>query len=248
MKHSFIDKYSDLDSLIHRLDPRTKIVCLLLYVIFIVLTSHSDFLQLGFYLIFIFIAIYLSKVPFFYITKRSLVIIPVVLLIVVFVPFLDLHFNLKLMITGNVLIKSWLSILAMILLSSTTRFTVLLKGMELLKFPKILIMVFSFMYRYIFVLLDEVMKMKQAYYSRYYGGKFFKQFKILGNIIGFLFIRTYERGERIYYSMVSRGLTHEIKLINNLKFKTADSLFLTTVISILILVKLGSILCEKQLN
>ena len=87
MKHSFIDQYSDRDSLIHRLDPRTKFLATLLFILAVTLTPPGRWSAFAVYFLLIAILVLLSRVPLLYILKRSLVIIPFVLLIAVFVPF-----------------------------------------------------------------------------------------------------------------------------------------------------------------
>lgn len=257
MKHSFLDKYSNLRSLIHQLDPRVKIISFFLYILFVITTPPTDFFQFAVYLAIIFGVVLISRVPLGYIFKRSSIIIPFVLLIAVFIPFFKkdqigggynlgiLNLNVSrsgLWILWNVLAKSWLAILAMIMLSSTTKFSKLLKGLELLRVPKILIMILSFMYRYIFVLVDEGMRMERARNSRYFGGGYLRQIKVIGNIIGLLFIRAYERGERVYQSMAARGFDGEMRALNRLKFSGQDVYFSAGFLASLITIKIWSIL------
>lgn len=249
MRHSFIDKYSDLNSFIHKLDPRCKIVCFLLYILFVVLNAPTNISRFFLYFMVILSVVFLSRLPIVYVLKRSLVVIPFVILVAIFIPFLKENqvsggYNLsgtynKLTIFWNILIKSYLAVLSMIVLSSTTKFSMLLKGLEMLKVPKILIMILSFMYRYIFVLIDEAERLERARNIRYFGGHYFRQIKIFANIIGLLFIRAYERGERVYQSMVARGFDGEIRTLSNLKFKKVDILFSVIFISILVILKFG---------
>ena len=256
MKHSFLDKYSYLNSIIHRLDPRTKIISFFVYILFVILTLPTHIFQFIAYLIVIFTIILLSRIPFAYVLKRSCVIVPFVLLIAVFIPFFKKGqiaggysfgtFRLTVSYDGlwilwNVLIKSWLAVLAMIVLSSTTKFPVFLKGLQKLYIPKILIMLLSFMYRYIFILIDESIRMERARNSRYFGGKYLRQIKTIANLIGVLFIRTYERGERIYQNMVARGFDGEIKVLNRLELSKWDILFSFFFIGSLIMIKLWGI-------
>jgi cobalt/nickel transport system permease protein len=81
------------------------------------------------------------------------------------------------------------------------------------------------MYRYIFVLTDEVMRMRQARDSRNFGGGRLRQLKTIGHMIGTLFIRSYERGERIYAAMLARGFDGQIRSLHQLNFKRADAYF-----------------------
>lgn len=255
MEHDFIDKYSDLDSVIHRLDPRIKIVSALLFIIFVVFTPPDAWVTFPLYFLLILFVVYLSRVPYGYVFKRSLVPLPFVLLIVVFVPFLKqgrityaFDFGLfkisltyaGLMVVWNVFAKSYLSALVLICLSSTTKFSDLLKGLEKLKAPRIFVLIASFMYRYIFVLADEVMRMKQAYRSRSFKKGRARQAKAFGAIAGALFVRSYERAERVYLAMCSRGFDGEVKTLYNFKPSLLDFCCLALFTSYLLLVRLGA--------
>jgi len=248
MKHAYIDKHSGIDSCIHRLDPRIKVIAFFVVIFFAVFTEPTAFITFALYGVLIAVLILLSKIPPWFILKRSLVIIPFVLMVAVFIPFFK-HGEIAggysfgtlkltvtysgLMILWNVLIKAYLSILSMILLITSTRFSDLLKAFEKLKCPNIFIMVFSFMYRYIFVITDEFMKMKQAKEARSIDVSKWFHIKVLANMIGVLFIRTYERGENVYLAMCSRGFNGRIRTIDNSELTPRDFCFLLTVISIL---------------
>lgn len=238
MKHSFLDRYSDLRSVIHRLDPRTKIVTTFMFVLAVVLTPPQAWQAFALYFAIIATIILFSHLPPLYVFKRSLVVVPFVLLIAIFIPFLKPgdasgSYNVwiwnvshsGLMVLWGVAIKSWLSILSLILLSATTKFAELLKGLEQLRMPKLMIMILSFMYRYLFVMVDEVIRMRQARDSRNFGGKRTWQLKTIGNMIGTLFIRSYERGERVYGAMVARGFEGQIRTLSRLQFRIADLYF-----------------------
>jgi cobalt/nickel transport system permease protein len=138
-----------------------------------------------------------------------------------------------LMILWNVTVKAILSVLCTILLITTTRFSDLLKALEKLKCPRLFTMVLSFMYRYIFVIEDELMKMRQAKESRSVGGSRWFHTKVLANMLGVLFIRAYERGENVYLAMCSRGFDGQIRTMNDFRLKMTDFCFLFILISIL---------------
>jgi cobalt/nickel transport system permease protein len=240
VKHSFIDQYSDLDSLIHRLDPRTKLITSLAFIVAVVLTPVSNWRVFAFYFCFIAALLIISKLPPLYILKRSLVVFPFVLLVAIFIPFFKSgevagSYNVwlwqvsvtydGLLILANVVVKAWLSILSLILLSATTKFTELLKGLRQLGVPEIIVLILSFMYRYVFILVDEVMRMRRARDSRNFGGSRLHQLRTIGNMIGTLFIRSYERGERIYAAMLSRGFDSNVRSLRQLSFKRVDAYF-----------------------
>jgi cobalt/nickel transport system permease protein len=249
VKHSFIDEYSHLNSFIHRLDPRTKLIAILAFVLAVVVTPASNWHLFIAYFCVLVIMLALSKLPPLYVLKRSLVIIPFVLLVAIFIPFFKqgqvaVSYNIwlwqisitydGLLVLANVLIKSWLCILALILVSSTTKLDDLLKGLRQLGAPRVVILIVSFMYRYIFVLVDEVMRLKQARDSRNFGGSWPHHMKTIGNILGTLFIRSYERGERVYAAMLARGFDGQVRNLRNLKFGKADLYFGTAFSLILV--------------
>ncbi len=258
MEHSFLDRYSELDSFIHKLDPRTKLITTLAFILAVVATPPTRWQAFACYFILVSAMLLLSKLPPLYILKRSLIIIPFVVLIAIFNLFkpgeafvsCDIwlwHLSITyegLLVFWNVLIKAWLSILSLILLSSTTKFHSLLKGLEQLRMPKVMVMILSFMYRYIFVLVDEVMRMRRARDSRNFGGKRTWQMRTIGNMAGTLFIRSYERGERIYGAMLARGYDGQARTLSPLRFEPRDVYFGAITLSFLASVSLVTLLWQ----
>jgi cobalt/nickel transport system permease protein len=110
-----------------------------------------------------------------------------------------------LVIFWNVMVKSSLSMLCMILLVATTPFPALLKGFEGLRCPRVILLILSFMYRYLFLFHNVFMRMVRAKNCRPPSENKIREFKALAGIIGVLFIRAYEKAERVYLAMCSRG-------------------------------------------
>lgn len=223
MKHSFIDKYSNLDSVIHRLDPRTKLVLGLAFILTVVGVPERMWRVLGIAFGFMLLAGFLSRVPITYLLTRSLAVVPFAFL----VTFLRVIPQGREGLIAGVTIgaKAWLSALTLVIISATTPFPLLLKGMEKLKFPSVLVQILSFMYRYIFVLMDEVMRMERAWTSRGAGTKWWASFKAMAGIAGVLFVRSYERAERVYQAMLARGFEGEVKTFNPLTLSSRDLIF-----------------------
>ncbi len=257
MKHSFLDQYSDRDSFIHQLDPRTKFITTLLLILSVALTPPSQWLAFAIFFALIATLLLFSRVPIFFVLKRSLVIMPFVVLIAIFIPFFKEgevagSYNIwlwqvkvtysGLQVLTNIVIKAWLSILSLIWLTSTTKLTNLLHGLEQLRMPRVMVMILSFMYRYLFVLVDETMRMKQARDSRNFGGGRLRQIRTIGNMVGTLFIRSYERGERVYAAMVARGFDGQTRTLDHLNFRPADAYFGISCSLILILTSAFSLL------
>ena len=200
MRQARLEQYSGLSSPVHKLDPRTKTICFFLFILAVVLTPPAKFATFFLYAVLIFSVILLSDVPLGFVLKRSLIIVPFAGMIGLF----NLFFAPPI-VFFNILVKSWLSVLALITLSSTTEFPALLKALETLKVPRLLTTILSFMYRYIFTLVDQVQKLERARVARSYGRRGLYQIRALGNMLGSLFVNTYERGERIYQAMLARG-------------------------------------------
>jgi cobalt/nickel transport system permease protein len=238
---------------VHHLDPRAKVIFFFILIFVIVSTPPQELVKFGGYLLVLLSLVLLSRIPLLYVLKRSLVIIPFVLLTAIFIPFfkggevagsynfLTLHLTIShkgILILQNILIKSWLSVLSLTILTSTTKFSSLLKALEILKIPRVMILIASFFYRYMFLLVDQTMKIKNARDSRSFKKGPLYQLKIIGYMIGELFIRTYERAERIYLAMLSRGFNGTIYTLESFKINRIDLCFSGCLMAIIFLIRL----------
>jgi len=235
----FIEKYAALDSFFHRREPRAKIICCLGLIIILLTTSPTAYIALGGYAAVLLAAMIASRAPLGYYLRRAGVILPFVVLVAIFIPFrraagaddaLDfMGITLSrqgLLIFWNVVVKAWLAILLLLVFSTTTSFARQLEGMASLKVPQILVMVAGFAYRYLFVLADEGLRMKRAGDSRGYHGRWLGQATAIGQIIGTLFLRSYQRAERIYQAMLARGYEGGVYPGAVERLKRADYLFM----------------------
>ncbi|MDH5405433.1 MAG: cobalt ECF transporter T component CbiQ [Candidatus Aminicenantes bacterium] len=241
MKHSYLDRYSNLNSPIHRADPRLKILVALFFVLSILLTNSGNLLEFALYGLIIASLVIISRIPPLFILKRSLMIIPFIVLISLFLLFdrtgLSAEYSGKVLFRG-IVIKSYLAIVMLTLLSSTSTFPSLLQGLQRLKISKVFILLLSFMYRYIFILVDEAMRITRGKRSREFGAGKWRQIKSTASLIGILFIRTYERGERVYSAMCSRGFDGTIRTLNTIRLRMAEILVGFALVTIIILVKI----------
>lgn len=241
MEHSFLDRYSHLGSIIHDLDARTKVLAFLTLIVVTVLTPPQCWPVFLFHLVLMGITLILSRIPVGYVLTRSLIIIPFILMTALFMPFLPISHpaggtslglgsialgHSQLLVFWNLLIKGFIGVLAVILLSSTTPFPRLLEALKKFKVPEILTLLLGFIYRYFFVLLDEILTVKRAVDSRGYKGRSIWQVKTLGRMLGQLFVRTFERGERVYLGMVARGFNGFSRTLTPSYLKKADYFFL----------------------
>jgi len=129
----------------------------------------------------------------------------------------------------SIIIRSWLSVQIAILLVAVTRFPDLIHALEHLRVPAILTTIIAFLYRYLFVLVDEVYRLLRARESRSAaapgkrsGGGVLWRARIAGNMAGQLFLRSYERSDRIYNAMVARGYAGHMRTLNPHEMKSKD--------------------------
>jgi len=239
LQADFIEKYAGLDSFLHRREPRAKIICALGLIIILLTTSPTAYFALSGYGLLLLAVMIASRVPLGYYLRRAGVILPFVIMVAIFIPFrraagtddaLDIMgitvSRQGLLIFWNVVIKALLAILILLVFSTTTSFARQLEGLAGLKVPAILVMVAGFAYRYLFVLVEEMLRMKRACDSRGYHGRWLGQVKTIGQIIGTLFLRSYQRAERIYQAMVARGYEGGVYPGAVERLKRADYLFM----------------------
>ena len=110
----------------------------------------------------------------------------------------------------SIVAKGTLGVLTAVILSTSTTAREILRGLERLKLPRMMVQIATFMLRYIKVISDEMERMKVARESRGFEAKGIQHWKILATVAAALFIRSYERGERIHLAMLSRGYAGEL--------------------------------------
>jgi len=106
---------------------------------------------------------------------------------------------------SGIVVKGTLGVMTAIILSTSTTAREILRGLERLRLPVLMVQIASFMLRYVNVVNDEMERMKVARESRGFEATGIKHWKVLATAAGALFIRSYERGERVHLSMLSRG-------------------------------------------
>ncbi len=227
MKHSFIDRYAALDSPLHLLDARTKLLGFTVLIGAVLLIPPGKAFAFFAYFFLAAILMGISQVPLAYIVGRTLVILPFLLLAGLALPW-KAGDGWTLFIA--LLLRSTLSLVLLILLTNTTRFAELLRGLRKLGCPRILVMNLGFLYRYLFVLTEEVMRMRLARDCRRVGRARAKpEIKLLGSMLGTLLLRSFERAERMYQAMLSRGSSGDFPTLAPRRFSWRDLAFLAGV-------------------
>jgi cobalt/nickel transport system permease protein len=203
-------------SLVHRLPAQVKIVAALLTVICVVATPRAEFWAFGLYLALIVTVWVIARVPVSHFAKRAVIELPFVL-IAVLMPFLGggerIHLlGMSLSESGalagwNILAKGTIGVLTSLTLAATTTPRELIVGLQRLRTPAALTTIATLMLRYLDVIAAEARRMRLARISRGHDPRFLWQVGATARGIGALFIRSYERGERVHLAMVSRGWT-----------------------------------------
>jgi len=201
MRHDFFDRFSRLDSSIHHLPSSLK----LLFSFGIIFTTvivpvYYQWVFFVFFTILILVS-FMSKIPWRFIGGRILFLEPFALGIAVLSLFQHNGFAIFL----SILIKSTLCLFTIILFSNTTPFSEILVIFRRIGIPALLIKILALTYRYLFVLIDEAVRLRRARDSRMFVIRRSRIWLSLTSLMGQLFIRSTERSERIYTAMISRG-------------------------------------------
>ena len=131
-------------------------------------------------------------------------------------------------------VKATLGIMSAVLLGATTTFPAVLAALEALRMPRLLVLIAAFTYRYLFVILDEVQRMRAALASRAYRPRHALHAGPIGRAATALFLRTYARGERVYLAMLARGYDGTMARLDPLRFARADAAFLAALAVVLV--------------
>jgi cobalt/nickel transport system permease protein len=201
-------------SWLHRLPAHVKLVALVVLMLTVVATPREWFPVFGGYLLLLLALVAVSRVPPTYLAKRMVVEVPFVVFALV-MPFVATGPRtevLGLSVSEHGLLGAWgllakgtLGVLASLLLAATTEPRALLAGLERLRMPSLLVQIMGFMIRYLDVVTDELWRMHVARTSRGFSARDPRQWPVIARSVGVLFIRSYERGERVHLAMLSRG-------------------------------------------
>ncbi|SNS06390.1 cobalt/nickel transport system permease protein [Geodermatophilus pulveris] len=202
---------------VHRLPPHLKLVAVLGFALVVVATPvHADWAWAahGGHLALVLLAAAVAGVGPARLARGLAIEVPFVLFAVL-LPFVAQGPRVEvaglalsesgLVAAGGLLAKATLSVLAAVVLAATTEPRALLAGLERLRLPALLVQILMFMMRYTDVVAGELARMRVARESRGFRGRHLGALRVLGPAAGSLFVRSYERGERVHLAMLSRG-------------------------------------------
>lgn len=235
MHAAHIDRYEARDSLLHRLDPRVKVVVTLLFILSNVLLPDGAWPAYLAAWLFLLLAVSLARLSPLFVLRRSLLALPFVLAAVSVLFTVPGETRLSWQIGtlsltvsdqglirfGSILVRSWLSVQMAILLTATTQFPDLMHALRHLKVPALLVAIIAFMYRYLSVLVDEARRLLRAREARSAQGpqgaagrSLRWRAQVAGGMVGQLFLRSMERSDRVYGAMVARGYRGQLLTMN----------------------------------
>jgi cobalt/nickel transport system permease protein len=236
-----LDRLSYQKTCVHRLDPRAKVIATMLFLITVISFPNYEVAALVPFALFPVLLLTLGEIPARFILRKVLLVSPFALLIGIFNPLLDTQ--TAIVITGipisagllsflSILLKFALTVSATLLLIATTSFPGVCHALRQLRFPALFVSQLQFLYRYLFVLMEEAMRIIRARDMRSFG-KRGAGMKVFVRLIGILFLRTVDRAERIYYAMLSRGFQGDIPSLKRPHLATADLVFMAMTIAFL---------------
>jgi cobalt/nickel transport system permease protein len=260
MHFDAFDRYHETESFVHRLDPRVKVVVTVAFILSNALLPDGAWMAFAVAWLFLLFVNVLSNLGILFTFKRSFVALPfalVAITVLFSIPgraltsFHFLFWDLTITDMGllrflSILVRSWLSVQMAILLVATARFPDIIHALEHLRVPAILTTIISFLYRYLFVLADEVFRLLRARESRSAaatgtrsGGSVAWRAGVAGNMAGQLFLRSYERSDRVYNAMLARGYTGHMQTMTPHVLRRVDYVVTIMAIFFLLLLQLA---------
>lgn len=238
MHHAYIDKFARGSSPVHHLNAGVKLLAVLAYTVVLIGIDRRHLAPLAPLAVWPLAMLMLGGIPIRFALRRVLILSPFILTVCLFQPvFLRQAMKVELgpwrfsiaggwIVAANLAGKFALGVLALTALMGTTPFSSLLAAMRRVRVPTMLVMMLGFLYRYLFVLIDEAMRIRRG---RDFRGASLapvgRRLAAVGGVIGSLFIRTMERSRRIHLAMTARGFDGTAHALEHPHLHLADGVF-----------------------
>jgi cobalt/nickel transport system permease protein len=207
--------FVQVESAVHRLAPEAKLAGLVAFVVAVAITPRTEMVAFAVDAAVLLAAFATSRLPVA-VLARAVVIVPFVAFALL-VPFvadgrsIDV-LGVALSVDGlwaswNIVVKAWFGATACILLSATTPIPDVRHGLSRLRVPRVMVAIAAFMFRYLDLLTEQLRRMRAAMTARCHDPRWLWQARPIASSAGVLFVRSYERGERIHQAMLARGFT-----------------------------------------
>ena len=208
--------YHQGKSALHRLPAHLKLVAGLGFVVGVVATPREAFWAFGIFAALLVAFTVVARLPVGFVARRLLIEVPFVA-VALLLPFFGGGEHTEVLGTSlsvpglwtmwNILIKATLGLWTSVVLGATTPVPDMLAGLHRLRLPSPIVGIAGFMLRYVDVVLGQFARMRRAMESRAYRPRSLRGARPMAATTGALFVRSYERGERVYLAMASRGYT-----------------------------------------
>jgi len=228
-----LDLLSTRDSSIHRLDPRAKVLVTLVFIVMVVSFGRYEVSALLPFALFPVVVATAGDIPTGVLARKLLVVLPFAAVVGLFNPFFDRQTLLTLgplAVSGgwvsflSIVLRAMLTVGAALALVAVTGFAGVCMALERFGVPQAFVVQLLFLYRYLFVLGDEGVRMARARELRSFGGRGMG-IKAYGSLVGSLLLRTWDRAERIHMAMLSRGFRGEFHTRRESRFGRRELLF-----------------------
>lgn len=257
--------FINIESMLHDMDARVKLPAAIALIVVISALPQGAWPVLMFLFMIILGLQIASEIPFRVLYSRSLLAIPFLLAAIpvlftmdgkVLAQFQLLNSTVSMTFPGlerffHIFLKSWFSVHVAILLAATTQMMDLLNAMRVYKVPRIIVMVFRLMWRYLSIMILKAQRMMRARTARSVNINGHRkpplqqitwQAQVTGSMAGSLFVRSLEQSERVYQAMLSRGFDGEIRLLPQADLSTRQKMIVILWVVFCLLLYLSSLL------
>jgi cobalt/nickel transport system permease protein len=244
-----LDRLAYKDTAVHRLDPRAKVLTTLVFLVCVVSFGKYDVLPLLPFVLFPLVMASEGDLPLGFLVRKVLIVAPFAVVIGMFNPILDRAVFGQLgglAISGgwvsfaSILLRFSLTTIAALVLIGTTSFTGVCMAIERLGVPDVIATQMLLLYRYIFVLGEEGMRITRARALRSFDGRGMGP-RVYGQMMGSLLLRTYARAQRIYLAMLCRGFDGHVRVRARLRFTGRDAAFVLGWSAVFVLLRLYNV-------
>lgn len=230
MKYGFLERDVIADGPLGRVDPRAKLLLTLAAVTAVASEPNGELAAYPYYLGLTAVVAFAGHVGPFRLIQSCLPALPFIAMAAAF-PLAAIWLDGTPAVqaqgfAASVLLRSGLCIALLTLLTQTTAFADLLQAMRALRAPEALAAITTLMYRYVFVLFDEWRRVSQARACRTAGTLRLPVVSFYGQQIALVFVRSWERSERVHAAMHLRGFTGALPATSKLHFRWRDGFLL----------------------
>jgi cobalt/nickel transport system permease protein len=230
-----LDNLAQADTPLHRLDPRAKLLTTGVFIVSVVSFGKYEIAGLLPFFLYPAVLIGLGDLPLGFLARKLLLVSPFVILLGIFNPWLDRAVLVQFGTVGisggwisfvSLLLRFTLTVGAALLLIASTGFATICMALEKLGSPKVFTVQLLLLYRYLFILIGETIRMIRAHALRSFNRKGRITFRVFQQLLGNLLLRTIDRAQRIHMAMLSRAFTGEIRIVRQFRFGYKEFLFL----------------------